>query len=354
MGANGLGMILSEDHRSLTEPKPPYSRTDMDSRIMRYLLFLSLLLLLTAGIGIAQPPASAPRSKMIDVSSLFTDLMNLSADDMEGRLVGSKGGVKAREYVLTRFKQSGILPFAKSYLQPFEFSYPKKPDEKIQGANVIGYIEGTQTPEKYIVVTAHYDHLGIIKGEIYNGADDNASGTASLFAIAQYFNKHRPANSIIFVATDAEEGSGAGGLTFIKNPPVRRNLLVMDVNIDAIARDKNNILYAVGAYDYPFFRPYLEKVASRSSIKLVLGHDDPNRDKGEDYWPTLQDGMSFRDNGIPYIYFGVEDNEQIHKPTDDYLTITPNFYVRAVETIIAAIEQFDGNLPEIETRKKLK
>ncbi len=321
---------------------------------MKFLPFLLLLVQLTVGNGIGQIPASAPRSKMIDVGPLFTDLRDLSADDMEGRLSGSRGGIKAREFVQMRFKQSGIKPFLDSYLQPFEFSYPGKPDVKVQGANVVGFISGMQTPDKYIVVTAHYDHLGIIKGEIYNGADDNASGTTSLFAIAQYFNKHRPANSIIFVATDAEEGSGAGGLTFIKKPPVRRDLLIMDVNIDAIARDKNNTLFAVGTYDYPFFRPYLEKVASKSAVKLVLGHDDPNRDKGEDYWPTLQDGMSFRDNNIPYIYFGVEDYEQIHKPTDDYPTITPKFYVQAIETIIAAIEQFDKNLPEIESNKNKK
>ncbi len=312
------------------------------------------MVLLTVCVGIGQLPASAPRSKMIDVGSLFTDLKNLSDDDMEGRLVGSPGGAKAREYVLLRFKQSGIKPFGNSYLQPFEFSYPGKPNEKVQGVNVVGYIAGQRAAEKYIVVTAHYDHLGIIKGEIYNGADDNASGTASLFAIAQYFNKHRPDTSIIFVATDAEEGSGAGARTFIEKPPVRRDLLVMNVNIDAICRDKNDILYAVGTYDYPFFHPYLEKVASRSQIKLLFGHDDPNRDKGQGYWPPLQDGISFHRNQIPYIYFGVEDYEQIHKPTDDYLTITPKFYVQAVETIIAAIEQFDNNLPEIETHKNKK
>ena len=121
----------------------------------------------------------------------------------------------------------------------------------------------------------------------------------------------------------------------------------MNVNVDAICRDKNDILYAVGTRDYPFLRPYLETVASQSPIKLLFGHDDPSKDKGEDYWPPLQDGISFHRSGIPYIYFGVEDYEQLHRPTDDYETITPRFYVQAVETIVDALKQFDSHLTEI-------
>jgi len=313
--------------------------------------FLSILvvLLITTAIGVGQSQSSGvPVSITIDASQLLLDLKTLSADDMEGRLVGTPGGIKAREYVMRRFKESGLKPFGESYSQPFEFSYPRKPNEKIHGANVVGYIKGEQTPDKYIIVTAHYDHLGVKNGVVYNGADDNASGTAALFSLAQYFSKHPPAHSFIFVATDAEEGSGAGAVKFVKEPPVDKKALVLNVNVDAICRDKNDILYAVGTRDYPFLKPYLEPVASQSGIKLLFGHDDPSKDKGEDYWPPLQDGISFHRAGIPYIYFGVEDYELMHKPADDYDNITPLFYVHAVETIDAALKEFDAHLPEIE------
>lgn len=326
----------------------------MTKRFSASTLFLITLLFIAIPIHGQSDPSEPPASKIIDAKQLLLDLKTLSADDMEGRLAGSPGGIKARDYVQRRFKQSGLKSFGGSYVQPFEFSYPKKPNEKIKAANVVGYIRGKRTPEKYIVLTAHYDHLGIIKGETFNGADDNASGVASLFAIARYFIKHRPANSLIFVATDAEEGSGAGGDHFIKSSPVDRNALIMDVNVDAIGREKNDVLYAVGSFAQPYFRPHLENVARRSNIKVLFGHEDPEKDKGEDYWPPLQDGMSFFRNGIPYIYFGVEDNEQIHKPTDDYDSMTLPFYVRAVETVVDAVREFDKNLKQIEQSRAAK
>ena len=187
---------------------------------MNRFALLTAIVLLTSAICFGQSSSAVPTSKTIDSNQLLLDLKTLSADDMQGRLVGTPGGAKAREYIVRRFKQSGIQPFGDSYLQPFQFSYPRKPNEKINGVNVVGYLKGDRTPEKYIVVTAHYDHVGIKNGEIYNGADDNASGTAALFALAQYFTKHRPVHSLIFVATDAEEGSGAGARKFVAEPPV--------------------------------------------------------------------------------------------------------------------------------------
>jgi len=315
----------------------------------RFYPALVLLLFLAVAQSNAQQKVTTPNSKLIDAPQLLRDLQALSADDMQGRLVGTPGSAKAREYVLERFKASGIEKFGDSYLQPFEFSDPKKPDEKISGTNVVGFIKGKTAPEKYIVVTAHYDHLGVMDGKIYNGADDNASGTSALFALAAYFSKNAPANSIIFVAFDAEEENEQGSRKFVAAPPVKKESIVMSVNMDMISHSGAGELYASGTYHYPFLKGYLENVSKTAGVKLLFGHDAPK--PPADDWTTQSDHYSFHKAKIPFVYFGVEDHKDYHKPTDDYETVTKEFYVQAVETILAAVKEFDANLAQIDKQK---
>ncbi|NJM52804.1 MAG: M28 family peptidase [Blastocatellia bacterium] len=235
-------------------------------------------------------------------------------------------------------------------MHQFEFTLRQKPDEKINGVNVVGFIKGKKNPEKYIVITAHYDHVQRQNGQIMNGANDNASGTAALFALGKFFNKNRPNNSLIFVALDAEEVGLVGARKFVEKPPIPKESMILNLNMDMICRDKNETLYAVGTYHYPFLKSHLEKVAKNSKIKFLLGHDNPTLKDVED-WTFSSDHAAFHREKIPFIYFGVEDFENHHKPTDDYETIMPKFYVQAVETIIESVKQFDANLAEIEKQK---
>lgn len=278
-----------------------------------------------------------PTSKIINASALLRDIQTLSADDMEGRGIGTPGGAKAREYVAKRFKESGIVPFKNDYLQPFEFT--NRANAKISGVNVVGYIEGVKFKDKYIVVSAHYDHVGIQKGEIYNGADDDASGTSALFAIAEYFKKNKPQHLIIFAAFDGEESGLRGARAFVAAPPVAKESIVMNVNMDMVSRNDKNELYASGTYHNPQFKPTLEAIAKTSKIKLLLGHDRPEQKR--DDWTNQSDQGAFHAAKIPFIYFGVEDHPDYHKPTDDFANIQPEFYVRAVETILEATKAFD-------------
>src|SRR5215510_13324258 len=98
-------------------------------------------------------------SSLIDSTALLNDLKTLSADNMEGRLVNTPSGEKARTFVVERFKASGVQPFGTSYLQPFTFT-SRRSSTPTPGVNVIGYIDGTRSPRRYIVVSAHYDHIG--------------------------------------------------------------------------------------------------------------------------------------------------------------------------------------------------
>lgn len=318
--------------------------------LITLILLMSSFLTAQTSTQLSQKNAAAgPTSSVINAKQLITDLEILSADEMQGRWVGTPGSLKAREYVLKRYKESGLKSFGNSYLQPFEFTSRK--GEKLKGANVVGYIKGKKKPEKYIVVTAHYDHVGVQKGEIYNGADDNASGTAALFAMANYFKKNPPANSIIFAAVDAEEAGLQGSKKFVAEPPVRKESIVMNVNLDMISRNDEGRLYAVGTYHYPFLKPYLEQVAKTAPVKLLFGYEGPNVPRQDD-WTFQSDHFAFHQAKIPFIYFGVENHNDYHKPTDDFANIQPEFYVRAVETVLAAVKAFDANLAQIEKQKQ--
>lgn len=276
---------------------------------------------------------------------LLADLKTLSADDMEGRLVGSPGGAKARAFVVERFKAVGLKPFGASFESPFTFTGGRgAAAAERQGINVIGYVTGTKEPARYIVVTAHYDHIGVRNGVTFNGADDNASGTAALFALAEYFVKNPPAHSIIFAAFDAEETGLRGARAFVATPPVDASALIINLNMDMIGRDPNNLLYVVGTYSQPALKPVIESVAASATVKLTMGHDDPTK-KDVENWMGSSDHAAFCQAKIPCLYFGVEDFENHHKATDKYETMTHDFYVRVVETMVQVTKAFDAAPP---------
>ncbi len=289
-----------------------------------------------------------PSSRVIDSRQLLLDLKTLSADEMQGRQVGTPGSEKARAYIISRFKESGILPFGTSYESSFTFAGRGANVAERRGVNVVGRINGTKQPRHYIVVSAHYDHLGVRNGQVFHGADDNASGTAALFSIAKYFAAHKPENAILFVAFDAEEVGLRGSQAFVKQPPVEAASLSIDLNADMIGREANDKLFAVGTALQPFLKPMVEAIAAGAPVRLLTGHEDPQQPED---WTRDSDHYSFMQAKIPALYFGVEDFDQHHKPTDDFETISYNFYVRAVETLVKAAQYFDQHLVEVDKAK---
>ena len=292
-----------------------------------------------------QTPDVAVRSAVIDAPAMLADLKALSADDMEGRRIGTPGGARARALIEARFKAAGLLPFGTAYRHPFTAPAGRGSTAAVEGSNVIGHLDGSRTPKRYIVLTAHYDHVGVRNGQVFNGADDNASGTAALFAVAAYFRAHPLTHSIIVAAFDGEESGLLGAQAFVKSPPVDRGALAINVNLDMIGRDPANTLYVVGVTRQPWLRPYVERVAARAPVKLLMGHDKPG--SGQDDWTMDSDHWAFLQAGIPAIYLGVEDEKQHHQPTDDYETMTYGFYVGAVETAIQLIKELDVNLDRL-------
>jgi Zn-dependent M28 family amino/carboxypeptidase len=294
------------------------------------------------GAAAPPPPPAAPRPAALDAAQLLADARTLSSDEMEGREAGTPGGGRARAYVAARFKEAGLKPFGGSYLQPFRFSYRQQKGQR-DGANVVGHVRGAQRPDRYIVLSAHYDHLGVRGGEIYNGADDNASGVAGLLALAAHFARRPPRHSIIFAAFDAEEVGMRGARHFVSAPPVDLKRIALNVNLDMIGRSERGELYAAGARHHPRLRPLVERAAARARVRLLQGHDDPKLGAGD--WTFQSDHGAFHRAGVPFLYFGVEDHRDYHKPTDDFENLSPEFFVRAAETVLAAVELLDAELP---------
>jgi Zn-dependent M28 family amino/carboxypeptidase len=294
----------------------------------------------------AAAAAKGLSSKTLDAGQLLEDVRALSSDAMEGRGMGTKGGLMARAFVARRFAELKLKTFGGSYEQPFETAPPADSSSKTAGAaNVVGYVEGSQHPERFIVVTAHYDHLGIRGGQIYNGADDNASGVAAMLQIAAHFSRERPRNSVIFAALDGEEVGLLGARAFVKWVNEEKRNVALDVNLDMVSHSDAGELYASGSYQTPALAAPLKQLAARAPVHLLLGHDRP--EQGHDDWTNQSDQYAFYKVGIPFVYFGVEDHKDYHKPTDDFDTITPVFFVHAAETILSAVEAFDSDLDAI-------
>jgi hypothetical protein len=307
----------------------------------RRVLLCSLTLVL---LSIAHP---ALQSATVDGARLLSDLETLAADDMQGRLTGTEGNAKARAFIVQRFKEAGIQPLGAVYERPFTFGGARGGAER-PGVNIIGIVKGQRDANRYMVVTAHFDHLGVRNGEVFNGADDNASGVAALLAVAARVSADKPQHSIVFAALDAEESGLNGARAFMRDPPIPREAIAMNVNLDMVARDPANVLFASGTFQYPFLEAYL-KDAARPPVVLKLGHDGTN--PKEDDWTRDSDHYVFHQAGIPFIYFGVEDEAHHHKATDDAATVTKAFFVGAANTILAAVRAFDGNLEAISARR---
>lgn len=241
------------------------------------------------------------------------------------------------------FTEAGLLPFGSSFVQ--EFSLVGETGDSIPAANVMGMVTGQSNSEMSIVISAHFDHLGIRNGRVYNGADDNASGTAALLELARIIAQSPLQHNVIFLATDAEERGMLGAQAFIANPPISLDRIALNVNMDMVSHS-DSVLYAAGTYRYPALRPFLETVNHRADIVLRFGHDDPALGPDDD-WTNSSDHAPFNDSGIPFVYFGVEDHEDYHRPTDDFSTINAAFYEKAVETILDALQELDHNLEAI-------
>jgi hypothetical protein len=263
---------------------------------------------------------------------ILSIVKTLSSDSMEGREIGSRGSLKAQTFLIKHFRDLNLKSFARyhDYKQPFKTI-------GANGDNLVGYIKGLKFPDKYILISAHYDHVGVKKGSVYNGADDNASGVGGMLGILSYFNENPPNHSIIFAAFDGEEINLKGSRFFVKNLPVSN--IILNINMDMISRSDKHELYVSGTYHYPNLKNY---ILPSDKINVKMGHDNPKVDMED--WTSSSDHAAFHEAKIPFLYFGVEDHQDYHKPTDDFERIDPEFYKNCIQYITEICDRIDDGL----------
>jgi Zn-dependent M28 family amino/carboxypeptidase len=149
---------------------------------------------------------------------------------------------------------------------------------------------------------------------------------------------------MMFVALDAEEMGLQGAKALLNDFPYPLEQILLNVNLDMLSRSDKNELYVSGTYHHPQFKPILEKASQGSDPILQLGHDVPGT--GREDWTKSSDHGAFFDKKIPHLYFGVEDHIDYHKPSDEFESIQPEFYIKAVDLVLKCILSLDSKLIE--------
>ena len=284
--------------------------------------------------GTTQTTKAVDETKYINsitAEELKTHLTIVASDKMEGRETGSPGQKLAGNYLIEQYKKNNV-PFPKgatSYYQPIPAAYLNKMsnDGLSDSENIWAFIEGSEHPEEIVVVSAHYDHVGIKKGEVYNGADDDGSGTVALLEIAQAFEKakkegHGPKRSILILHVTGEEHGLHGSRFYSENPLFPLANTVADVNIDMIGRrdeahaDSNNYIYLIGS-DYlstDLFNVCEAVNTKYTKLNLDYKYND-RKDKNRFYYRS--DHYNFAKNGIPSVFLFNGVHADYHKATDE-------------------------------------
>ena len=306
---------------------------------------LAAALLLSACSTAAPEGTVAAPAPSVMQAQLLEDVRILSADDMQGRDTGAPGGAMARAYIVGRLEGLGVVAPPMGREQPWEMQGRTREGPKtFNGVNVIGVIPGTRVTDRYIVVTAHYDHVGVNDGQIFNGADDNASGVATMLALAADLKRQAPEHSVLIVALDGEERGLLGAKHFVEAPPVPLSSVSMNLNFDMTARaETDGKLWVTGTYQNPTLRPILEPIPANGAVALAFGKDTP-QDTGEDNWVDASDHAAFYHAQIPFLYLGVNYHPDYHRPSDDFERITPSVFISATELSIASFRALDRAL----------
>lgn len=298
-----------------------------NSRYLFPLLAFALLQSCAANLSYSGSPFKKS-FESITSEELKTHLYIVASDEMEGRETGSEGQKKAGRYLIQQYQKMGISP-----PKSMENYYQIVPKEALSGRrgnlpeseNILAFVEGTEKPEEVIVISAHYDHVGMSKGEIYNGADDDGSGTVALLEIAEAFQKAKksgagPKRSILFLHVTGEEHGLLGSKYYAENPIFPLANTVVNLNIDMIGRcDPANCgkdyVYVIGSEMLSTDLKKISENANATTTKLDLNYkyDDPN-DKDRLYYRS--DHYNFAKNGIPVIFYFDGIHEDYHKPTD--------------------------------------
>ena len=268
--------------------------------------------------------------KDISTKSIESNLNVIASDEMQGRDTGSEGQKKAGLFIIDFYKKNGVSfpKGAKDYYQKIPSAFFNKEwDINLPNSeNIWAFIEGSEKPDEIVVLSAHYDHVGIKNGVIYNGADDDGSGTVAIMEIAAALQKAKndgngPKRSVLILHVTGEEHGLHGSRYYTENPLFPLVKTVADVNIDMIGRrdnyhEKNNkYIYLIGSnYLSTDLYNLCENVNKENKfLEIDYKYNDKN-DPNRYYYRS--DHYNFAKNGIPSVFLFNGTHEDYHKPTD--------------------------------------
>ena len=281
----------------------------------------------------------------ITLDELKEQLYFYASDEMEGRNTGSPGQKKAVNYLRDQYKKMGV-PGGGQYGDYFQIVPGKsfgKPE--LSSENVLAFIKGREFPDEVLVISAHLDHVGMKDDKVYNGADDDGSGTIALLEIAEAFKQavndgYGPRRSILFLHVTGEEIGLKGSKYYADNPIYPMENTIANLNIDMIGRidaaheDNPDYVYLIGSDMLSQELHDMSEAANKSSMNMNLdykynGKSDPNR------FYYRSDHYNFAKNDVPVIFYFNGTHEDYHKPTDTPDKIEYELYQRRAKLIFA-------------------
>ena len=272
---------------------------------------------------------------VIDSSMVRKHLYTLAADNMEGRQSGTPGIEKAAVYIESEFKKIGLSTFGdlESYRQTFTFKNRKSKDDIIS-SNIIGVLEGKSKKDEYVIISAHYDHLGMKKsGEgdlIYNGANDDASGVTGVLALAAYFKKAGHERTIVFAAFTAEEMGLIGSTYFGKQIDAAK--FVAGINLEMIGKTPSfgpNTAWLTG-FERSDFGKIIQKNLEGSGYQLF---PDPYKNFNLFF---RSDNASLARLGVPSHTFSttpIDIDPDYHQVSDEAETLNITVITQTIQAV---------------------
>ena len=272
---------------------------------------------------------------VIDSNMVRKHLYTLAADNMEGRKSGTPGIEKAAVYIEDEFKKIGLSTFGdlESYRQTFTFKNRKSKDDIIS-SNIIGVLEGKSKKDEYVIISAHYDHLGMKKsGEgdlIYNGANDDASGVTGVLALAAYFKKVGHERTIVFAAFTAEEMGLIGSTYFGKEIDAVK--FVAGINLEMIGKTPSfgpNTAWLTG-FERSDFGKIIQKNLKGSGYQLF---PDPYKNFNLFF---RSDNASLARLGVPSHTFSttpIDIDPDYHQVSDEAETLNITVITQTIQAV---------------------
>lgn len=288
--------------------------------------YISILFFFFAIVSNAQTTDATDFAKTITAKELKELLYVYASDYFAGRDTGKNGQKIAVDFLKSFYEMNGIVA-AKGTDDYFQKMILNIKGNMVDTENVVAVIPGSEKPEEYIVISAHLDHVGIENGKIYNGADDDGSGTVAILEIAEAFKMalnagNGPKRSIILLHVTGEEKGLLGSKYYTDNPLYPLKNTVANLNIDMIGRldpkrtDKDpNYIYLIGADKLSQELHDISEKANKKYIQLKLDYtfndeNDPNR------FYFRSDHYNFAKNNIPIIFYFNGTHEDYHGPGD--------------------------------------